>query len=514
VIIPEGTVVDRKYLILGPLAEGGMGSVYRARHVLTEQSVALKVLTVGPDNVAQARRFKLEVSVAAKVKHPAIVQMYDAGIELETGRFYLAMEFLEGRSLRDAMDSGESADTTIRWLLDAISAIAAAHALDVIHRDLKPDNLFVEHTDDGDRLRVLDFGIARDLSGPSATTTGVAVGTALYMSPEQATASKDIGPAVDVWAFGAILYEILTNRCPFSGASAHAVVVNAVTSPHAPISELRPELDEGWSALVDSCLAKAPEARPSTDELLAAVTTLLDAGGTLASPIPLVRERIEGATTPWDRGEPADEDRAARISEDELAATVAAPSIAEPVTPVPERSPARLWALAAAVGLVVAGGAVWKLSDAAPSATELEPTPVIETPAQTEDPPPEPVPVSPVSPVPTVVEPAPTAPIPSPPAPVPARQTERVRPSPARRADPAPREDRGAAAVGEPSTPETPPEPAEPSVAEATPPAATAAPEPDAPARPAPTEPAAPDEGGGVLQGDDAFDRQARRRRH
>ena len=114
----------------------------------------------------------------------------------------------------------------------------------------------------GTEVKVLDFGIARDLAGPSVTTTGVAVGTALYMAPEQATASKAVGPAADVWAMGVMLYEVLGGERPFDGPSAHAVV-EAVTMPHRPLTELRADLSPGWGELVDACLAKKPEGRPS-----------------------------------------------------------------------------------------------------------------------------------------------------------------------------------------------------------------------------------------------------------
>ena len=286
--IPAGTVVDRKYEILSPLARGGMGSVFRARHVLTEQIVALKVIEDGPRDEGHARRFKLEVSVASKVQHASIVKVQDAGIELDTGRFYIAMELLEGRSLRDVMSDGDGAARDLRALADrrARRHRGGHTRRGVVHRDLKPDNLFVERVEGEDRLRILDFGIARDTTQASLTTTGVAVGTAHYMSPEQATADKSLGPATDVWAIGAMLYEVLSGRRPFDGASAHAVVVDAVTKPHASLSALRPDLEEGWSDLVDACLAKRGHDRPTCPEVHAALSTLLEDRLERGAPIP------------------------------------------------------------------------------------------------------------------------------------------------------------------------------------------------------------------------------------
>lgn len=259
-----GSIVDGKYELIALRGEGGMSSVFVARHLLTKQRVALKILTRASRSRLTSQRFKLEVSISSRVQHPGIVKVFDAGKEPEDSRYYLAMELLEGRSLREYLDApGFDTAYAIKALQQTMDAMAAAHTQGVVHRDLKPENLFlVETHTTTPRARVLDFGIARDLDSPSLTRTGAAVGTAYYMAPEQSTGRKDIGPSADVWAFGVMFYEILTGRLPFDGPNPHAVVIEAVTQPHTPLSVYRPDLPKPWSNFIDLCLAKDPKRRP------------------------------------------------------------------------------------------------------------------------------------------------------------------------------------------------------------------------------------------------------------
>ncbi|MGE0784510.1 MAG: serine/threonine-protein kinase [Sandaracinaceae bacterium] len=511
-----GAIIDRKYEILSPLGSGGMGSVYRARHVLTEQLVALKLLRVGPGDEAIAHRFKIEVSVAAKVKHPGIVRVYDAGTEPDAERFYLAMELLEGRSLRDAMDADDAeVHRLVGYLADTLDVMAAAHGEGVIHRDLKPDNLFLEDGPGGPRVRILDFGIARDLAGPSVTSSGMALGTALYMAPEQGTGSREIGPSADTWAVGVMLYEILAGRVPFDGPSAHAVVVDAVTRPHTPLSLLRADLEPEWGDLVDRCLSKDPKGRPPADELESALRVLLAHGESLDAPPVRATGPVIGL----------------RASTQELAATEGAQAVAAPLPSEEAKRPGSLalderdhdlaghgtpearrpWTLAVAAGALVAAaaGAYALWSDGATDAgiTPELPHEVLTHPADLQPEPTVPTPVEPnVRAEPTARPPEPSpraeAPVSPPPADPPVRP-EPPRPEPRhepeRRSDPPATEVAGVAPVRE-----TPPPESTPTARIETPPTV------------APTEPPRerpPDPGLGLYQGADDFDRDLGRNR-
>ena len=349
--LEPSTIVDSKYRIVDLLGEGGMGAVYRAQHLLTERQVALKVLHPGRGQEVQARRFKTEVTVAGKVVHPGIVQVFDAGREEATGRLWFAMEMLVGESLRDVMDreAGEP-EGCVRWLVEALDVMVAAHEQGVLHRDLKPENLFIEKRDgEPDRLRVVDFGIARDLARPSRTTTGSAVGTAHYMAPEQATAKRGIGPAVDVWAFGVMLYECLSGELPFDGPSVHAVVVDAVTEPHTPLAELRPDLPETWSQLVDACLTKNPAHRIGADTLRDSLRVLLDEGGDLAPIFELAKRPSRGVVAS------PDEPRPVELAETIEAHSVSLPAKASEPTPT-KRSAWPLAALLLSAPVLLVGG--------------------------------------------------------------------------------------------------------------------------------------------------------------
>ena len=296
--LEPGGVFEGKYEILHVLATGGMSAVYAARHLLTRETVALKVLASGTNNRTAERRFKLEVSVGAKVQHAGIVRVFDAGTDA-AGRFYFTMELLRGCDLAALLnDPDATVATLLKHVLDAVDILSAAHAVGVVHRDIKPENIFVERTDAGEaRVRLLDFGIARDLGSARATATGSTLGTALYMAPEQATDVAAICKATDVWAFGVILYEILAGVPPFSGDSPHAVIIDAVTKPHLPLADARPDLPEALTGLVDRCLEKSPAARPrDAAELRSALAPLLAAAAAL--PRPTHPPRVgEGNTT-------------------------------------------------------------------------------------------------------------------------------------------------------------------------------------------------------------------------
>jgi serine/threonine-protein kinase len=296
--VQPGTVVAGRYRVEAHLASGGMGAVYRARHTLADRLVALKILrptSMGLD-VADVRRFRREATAAAHIGHPGIVEVLDAGVE--EGFLFLVMELLEGESLRARRRHATRAEL-LGWIRVLLDPLAAAHEKGFVHRDLKPENVFLARTPEGERLKLLDFGIARSIGGPSDTRTGTGLGTPGYMAPEQALEARGASPAADVWSVGVMLYETITGRRPFEGETPHATILRAVSEPHAPLVEVAPEL----AALVDACLAKRPADRPrDARELSARLDALppesLALDGTRLGPDELATDPDRAPTTP------------------------------------------------------------------------------------------------------------------------------------------------------------------------------------------------------------------------
>ncbi len=286
------------YRVARPLGKGGMGEVYLARDTRLGRRVALKV--VRPERLGTGEaveRFLFEARTTARFNHPHIVTVYAVG-EHE-GLPYLALEYLEGQSLRDRMRADQPGIREALRLARAVAdALAEAHAHGVLHRDLKPDNVLIPR--DG-RPRVVDFGLAKRVEAavPRAPRVGDSIdssaesmeafetvergrirGTPAYMAPEQWT-EEQIGPATDVWALGVMLYELLCDRRPFEAfETSHAELCMQVINP-APVPPLegtREEIPEDVRDLVERCLAKAPERRPSAEEVRAELDHLLDAG--------------------------------------------------------------------------------------------------------------------------------------------------------------------------------------------------------------------------------------------
>ncbi len=264
------------YVIERPLAYGSMGSVYVAHHSLTHARVALKVLRSEVAGDAQAEeRFLREVRAAAHIGHDGIVRVHDAGRSSD-GRLFLAMELLEGETLEQRLlrAPGDRL-ASMEWLRKVLEPLAAAHAQGIVHRDLKPANVFIVLAADGsERVKLLDFGLARDLHDKSSTATGIALGTPYYMSPEQATQPRSVGTASDIWSMGVMMYQVLCGAMPFDGETLHAVVIRSSVEPHIPTGQRAPELDARLAALVDQCLEKDPRNRPPS---AAALRERLDA---------------------------------------------------------------------------------------------------------------------------------------------------------------------------------------------------------------------------------------------
>jgi eukaryotic-like serine/threonine-protein kinase len=264
--VAENTLIDKRYRILGRVGSGGMADVWLADDTELGRSVALKILH---ERFAQDRefvqRFYREASSAAGLQHPNVVNIYDRG-EVD-GTYYIAMEYVEGSSLKDLIQRGLNVGEAIEVTRQLLTAARFAHAHAIVHRDLKPQNVLIDREG---RLRVTDFGIAR-AGASEITQTGSVMGTAQYLSPEQAQ-GLDVTPASDLYSIGIILYEALTGRPPFEGDSAVAVALKQVSEQPAPPSRANPAVPPALDAVVLRALAKNPVNRfENADEFLAAL---------------------------------------------------------------------------------------------------------------------------------------------------------------------------------------------------------------------------------------------------
>lgn len=263
-----GDVVDGKFLIVRQLGEGSMGTVYE---VSTDQKsrLALKVIKVREDSSRQVtKRFYREALAASKVSDPGIVKIVQFGVDTRTGQPYHAMEFIEGQTLFDFMETGvKSVAVIVDIAQQILKALTHLHEYGIVHRDLKPENVMLVAGDGHIQVKLLDFGIAKilehDGDAPTLTATGVAVGTPHYMSPEQAKGSK-ITVQADLYSLGCLLFELLTGRPPFDGGDFMSVLISHVRDsvphlpPNAPWGESIPQ------ALRDAVfvsLSKEPDAR-------------------------------------------------------------------------------------------------------------------------------------------------------------------------------------------------------------------------------------------------------------
>ncbi len=277
-----GSVVAERFEIEALAGSGGMGSVYRARDFATGAAVALKLLR---HEAVHAERFRREAELLAELVHPNIVRYVAHGFSRGVGS-YIAMEWLEGRSLRERLLEGRL-DLAESLLVaeQAANALGVAHEKRVVHRDVKPDNLFLVG-DRMDMLKVLDFGVAlAGRSGPRMTRTGVPMGTIGYMSPEQARGETDVDARADVFALGEVLFECLTGRPAFFATHPLAVLAKIIFEDAPRIAELAPSVPPSVEELVAQMLAKDRELR-------------LSDGRAVAERVAAIRKRVGTGTVP------------------------------------------------------------------------------------------------------------------------------------------------------------------------------------------------------------------------
>ncbi|MBI5513724.1 MAG: serine/threonine protein kinase [Deltaproteobacteria bacterium] len=288
---PAGARVgDRlgRYRLLRVLGEGGMGAVFEAAHDDIGRRVAIKTLRPALAASPQAReRFFREARAAARVHHPGVVQVHD--VDVEDGTAYLVMDLLEGESLARRLERGPFApEELLAALGPALDGVASAHEAGVIHRDLKPGNIFLRCAPEGPRGVVVDFGVSRLLDEDSDLTgSGAILGTPAFMSPEQARGAREVDAASDQFSLGAVLYTCLCGRRPFEGQSPLELAWNIQRNRREPLGRRCPSAPRHLVAAIERAMAPEPSARfPSVGALLAA----------LRAPTPRPRRRLALAT--------------------------------------------------------------------------------------------------------------------------------------------------------------------------------------------------------------------------
>jgi serine/threonine protein kinase len=268
--IEAGTVIGGRYRLDAPIGAGGMGSIWRATHLTLETPVAVKLLeSYGSSRKQMTQRFMREAKIAAALRHRHVVQILDFGV-MDDGQPYMVMELLEGESLADRME-GEARPSDLallEYVGQLLGGLAAVHEAGIIHRDIKPDNVFLVRDADGDYAKLLDFGVSRGVD-PGAeqtqmTRTGAVIGTPHYMSPEQARGMKDLDARTDLWAVGVILFEGLVGEVPFDSEYVGDVLIQVATEDVPSLATRRSDLPREVVELVDRALVRDRSGRTGT----------------------------------------------------------------------------------------------------------------------------------------------------------------------------------------------------------------------------------------------------------
>jgi len=274
--LQPGELFDRRYRIVRKLGEGGMGEVYAAEHTTLQKRVAIKLLR--PEIVSNheaVKRFRQEATSSSSIGHPNIIRIEDFA-DLPDGRIYLCMELLDGAPLNDLIKANAlSPDRMLNVMIQTGHGLSAAHAKGIVHRDMKPENIFVTHGGHGEDVpKILDFGIAKVAGNDgqnNLTRTGTIFGTPFYMAPEQAL-GQQVDGRVDIYAMGVILYEVFSGSLPFRGESFMGILTQHITTEPEPVAQRAAaagrQLPPGIDSIIARAMVKDPERRYQTMEEL------------------------------------------------------------------------------------------------------------------------------------------------------------------------------------------------------------------------------------------------------
>jgi eukaryotic-like serine/threonine-protein kinase len=365
-----GKPLASKYNIEELIKSGGMGSVYRGKHILMDKTVAIKVLrpslAVDPAVVA---RFSREAKAASRINHPHAVVVTDFG-EDENGVVFLVMEYLSGRTLKEIIRTEGPLELKriVEIIRQVAGALDVAHSQGVIHRDLKSDNIMLSSTNGGEWAKVLDFGIAKIQQPEGAgdievTAANLVVGTPQYMSPEQCSQARPLDARSDVYSLGVIVFEMLTGRVPFTGDSPTVIMMKHVQDPPPSVLTGRPNLPTPIDDVVRRALAKQPADRfSSAGELYEALSRAVLTTDELSEAFAEAAAPVTVANAPVPAVDDADEETVVRVREPQTFVRQRPEPLPIPVeTPIASFNPWRIM-LPAVIVLVAVFGIVFLLT--------------------------------------------------------------------------------------------------------------------------------------------------------
>lgn len=395
-----GKTLASKYRLEEELGRGGMGAVYRAFHLRVHKTFAVKVLHgEAASNKSLATRFFMEAQAAGRIGHPGILDVYDVG-EDDDGTPFIVMELLRGEALSSLLRRTRLGVDAACWIAEEVLAILeAAHAAGVVHRDVKPQNVFLTAASDGSRgVKLLDFGIAK-FATPDAsaiTRSGEIIGSPLYMAPEQAKGDVDVDARVDLWSVGAVLYEMLVGRPAHAAPTPVAVLAKILTEPAPPPSKSGRSIPAALDQVVQRALAISRDERFATaKEMREAIREARGAAGKKPPSLP-----------------PPETDAAIAEAPTESALSAAEPPMGAAVTTDRAAGKRRPYAIGAAIAVLAGAAALpwlvpgWRADATSPGVASAPPPPeASSSPAIVEPPPPE----KSAAPVVSVVAPPPSS---------------------------------------------------------------------------------------------------------